>query len=378
MRSREESEVMKRSVRRTLAGAMLATCLPVLFTGAASQAALSTPDAMCYGRVSVNGQAQPGSVVSARLGEVVLGSSVVGADATAPSFYGVAISIAQSTEAGEVLAPGTAADGSTVRLYVNDRFAGEVQVRTGLVTRRDLSGGQTVCAGGANDGQSCMDDGDCPGGFCTISRALCDGGADDGQACQCIGGTCSAAAACPQNASRGTCAGGPLAGECCDVAQNCAGGATCAGSQKLCQGGSQKGMPCLRDSHCPGSTCVSPTLVCIGGSQAGYSCLDAGQCPGGTCGQRVATPTPSATPTGGVGSRTPTPTATATPEAGGCAGDCDGDGTVSIAELIRMVNIALGSLPLSQCPISDRNGDGMVNISELIGAVGRALSSCDS
>lgn len=368
---------MQRSRSGNLAGAALAACLAVVLASPASRAALSTPDAMCYGRVSVNGEPRPGSVVSARLGEIVLGNSVVGAGGGAPTFYGVAIPIAQTTSAGETLEPGTAADGSVVRLYVDDRFAAEVAVRSGVVTRRDLSGGQTLCAGGSQDGEACLYDADCPGGFCTIARALCDGGADDGGACQCIGGTCSAATACPQNAARGTCADGLVAGECCDVAQNCAGGAACAGSQKLCQGGSQAGMPCLRNSHCPGSTCVSPMLVCLGGSQAGYSCLDAGQCPGGQCGEREATPTVTATPTGGVGTRTPTPTVTPTPGGGECAGDCDGDRSVSIAELIRMVNIALGSLPVAQCEAGDRDGDGGISIAELIGAVGRALSSCD-
>lgn len=59
-----------------------------------------------------------------------------------------------------------------------------------------------------------------------------------------------------------------------------------------------------------------------------------------------------------------------------CVGDCDGDGSVSIAELIRGVNIALGQQPVGNCPEFDRNDDGKVSISELVAAVNNALSGC--
>ncbi|MDX2167267.1 MAG: hypothetical protein SF182_09395 [Deltaproteobacteria bacterium] len=59
-----------------------------------------------------------------------------------------------------------------------------------------------------------------------------------------------------------------------------------------------------------------------------------------------------------------------------CTGDCNGDGEVTINELITGVNIALGSAPLSQCPAFDANGDDNVAINELIAAVGAALEGC--
>jgi YVTN family beta-propeller protein len=59
-----------------------------------------------------------------------------------------------------------------------------------------------------------------------------------------------------------------------------------------------------------------------------------------------------------------------------CVGDCDDSGTVSIAELIRGVNIALDNQPLDQCPVFDRDGSGRVEIYELIAAVGNALNGC--
>ena len=58
-----------------------------------------------------------------------------------------------------------------------------------------------------------------------------------------------------------------------------------------------------------------------------------------------------------------------------CAGDCNGDGTVEVNELIVSVNIALGLLAITQCPgIGD--SDGMVTIDRLVLAVTNALDDC--
>ena len=59
-----------------------------------------------------------------------------------------------------------------------------------------------------------------------------------------------------------------------------------------------------------------------------------------------------------------------------CVGDCDGDGQVTVDEIITGVNIALGTRPLSDCRVFDRNGSGEVEIDELIAAVGFALGGC--
>jgi len=74
----------------------------------------------------------------------------------------------------------------------------------------------------------------------------------------------------------------------------------------------------------------------------------------------------------------PTPTATppVSPGPAGCPGDCDGNGSVTVNELVTSVNIALGSLPLSACPVLDVNGDGTVEIDELVAAVNDALNGC--
>jgi len=59
-----------------------------------------------------------------------------------------------------------------------------------------------------------------------------------------------------------------------------------------------------------------------------------------------------------------------------CVGDCNGDGAVSIADLVTAVNISLGATAVSACPAADRNSDGLVAISELITAVGHGLRGC--
>jgi hypothetical protein len=68
--------------------------------------------------------------------------------------------------------------------------------------------------------------------------------------------------------------------------------------------------------------------------------------------------------------------ATARVEAQSCVGDCNGDTAVTIGELIRAVNIALGLTPLDVCKAVDVNGDGSVGIAELIQSVNRALLNC--
>jgi hypothetical protein len=61
-----------------------------------------------------------------------------------------------------------------------------------------------------------------------------------------------------------------------------------------------------------------------------------------------------------------------------CRGDCDGDGMVSIDELITGVNIALGNGDVSSCRAFDANKDGQVRIDELVAAVNAALIGCSA
>ncbi len=56
-------------------------------------------------------------------------------------------------------------------------------------------------------------------------------------------------------------------------------------------------------------------------------------------------------------------------------GDCNGNGTVAINELIYLVSVALGKNPVSGCIAGDRDSDGEISIAELIASVRTALSN---
>jgi hypothetical protein len=115
-------------------------------------------------------------------------------------------------------------------------------------------------------------------------------------------------------------------------------------------------------------TCDPATGVCAP-EHDGMACDDGDVCTGdGHCGSGTCLPGVANTP----GSPLPTPTATP----GACVGDCDGNGAVSISDLIRGVGIALGQSPLDNCPSFDADGSGMVTVSDLVRAVNDALAGC--
>lgn len=59
-----------------------------------------------------------------------------------------------------------------------------------------------------------------------------------------------------------------------------------------------------------------------------------------------------------------------------CVGDCNGDGSVTVEEIVLMVNIALGNRPVSDCTAGDRDGSGEVTVDEIVAAVNNALGEC--
>jgi hypothetical protein len=59
-----------------------------------------------------------------------------------------------------------------------------------------------------------------------------------------------------------------------------------------------------------------------------------------------------------------------------CTGDCDENNAVTMDELVKGVNIALGAAPMRRCAQFDRNGDNQVTISEIVEGVGIALHGC--
>lgn len=101
----------------------------------------------------------------------------------------------------------------------------------------------------------------------------------------------------------------------------------------------------------------------------------------------TATATPTMTPHGAV----PTATATDTPSppvtptsttSGPCVGDCNGNGEVTVDDLIKMVNIALGLQPLCAgeggggCLAGDANCDCQITVDDIIRAVNNSLDQC--
>jgi len=59
-----------------------------------------------------------------------------------------------------------------------------------------------------------------------------------------------------------------------------------------------------------------------------------------------------------------------------CVGDCNNDMTVSAAELLKGIDIALGRLGLSACKPFDVRADGRVSIDELVRGVKDAQTHC--
>jgi len=49
---------------------------------------------------------------------------------------------------------------------------------------------------------------------------------------------------------------------------------------------------------------------------------------------------------------------------------------VTIDELITAIRVTLGEIEVTVCAAADRNGDGMVTVEELVAGVAAALGSC--
>jgi hypothetical protein len=61
-----------------------------------------------------------------------------------------------------------------------------------------------------------------------------------------------------------------------------------------------------------------------------------------------------------------------------CNGDCNGDGQVTVDEVLTLVNIAVGGTPLNACGDGDINGDGQITVDEILTAVNNALMGADN
>lgn len=173
---------------------------------------------------------------------------------------------------------------------------------------------------------------------------FCNASCTEGQPCRVvfgapppIDGVCNPAAGCICSAKEGPPTATPTAGQ---TPSPTAG--------EFCNASCTQGQPC-RTLYMGDGVCI-PALGCICFANEGP---------------------PTATPTLG----TPA-TATPTPNAPGCVGDCNGDGSVSIDEIVLMVNILLGVADRSACVAGDANQDGVISVEEVLQAVNRALEGC--
>jgi len=92
---------------------------------------------------------------------------------------------------------------------------------------------------------------------------------------------------------------------------------------------------------------------------------------------RTATPSPSRTATRRTSGPTPsrTPTRRSSPAPGPCFGDCNGDGLVTVNEIVAGVSIALGAAAADSCP-GLQSGSGTVTVDQLIRAIASSLNDC--
>lgn len=64
------------------------------------------------------------------------------------------------------------------------------------------------------------------------------------------------------------------------------------------------------------------------------------------------------------------------PKPASYVGDCNGDGQVTVEELLIGTQIAQGGAPASLCPAADANRDGTVTVEEIIAANQNAQHGC--
>jgi hypothetical protein len=60
------------------------------------------------------------------------------------------------------------------------------------------------------------------------------------------------------------------------------------------------------------------------------------------------------------------------------AGDCNGDGTVGVDELVHAVDLSLGASGPGDCPAADADGDGVLAINDLVADVRSGLYGCQA
>ena len=165
------------------------------------------------------------------------------------------------------------------------------------------------------------------------------------------------------------------------VATNAGGGPQCTVSSNIHKGGTSFH---FQPANCvPGVNCTAVRAIVIAFDNADpisdgatlFTCTDAVKrtaltqqyvltCSGAEATDPSAHGLPAACTNGSITVTTP------------CAGDCNGDGEVTIDELLTGVGIGLGSIPYDQCPAFDADRNHSLTIDELLQGVLDALNGC--
>jgi len=260
-----------------------------------------------------------------------------------------------------------------------------------------------VAAAAPSRAQQCDDFNECTGAGVCGADDICEDGppVGDGTACNaplagsclqnptCLEGSCSGGSAMPNGTpcrvfnspcfTQGSCLGPPVPIPGFPVL--CFGSLpiTCPddGNPLTAEFCNPESGQCQSINTCVSDTCVQRQVqgtTCVetprnnGGACDDFNeCTANTRCQDGFCVESSGTQ-PTATPV-----PTPTPTPQQQPP---CTGDCGNDRTVTVDELITMVNIANGAQLLAVCPSADGNVDGSVAIDDIIAAVGNALNGC--
>jgi hypothetical protein len=136
--------------------------------------------------------------------------------------------------------------------------------------------------------------------------------------------------------------------------------------------------PTATPTHTPIPPSNTPTFTSVPGAptliptQTSVATASSTVPPGATATETPSVTTPTATAT----SFGPTPTATPTLGSPACIGDCNGDGAVSVNELVIGVGIALEQRPVGDCLAIDKDGNQAADITELVVGVNNALNDC--
>ena len=239
--------------------------------------------------------------------------------------------------------------------------------------------------------------GSCPGcivaNTCSKNSDCVSGNCIDGICCDsnCFG-TCRSCAQATTTQPNGTCApvsdgqqstsGCTTEGKACSsigcVATSCFDKVKSGDETDVDCGGACPGCvvanTCSKNSDCASSNCVDGICCAPNCSGTCRSCAQATTTqPNGTCAQVV---TGKQTTNGCQAAGFACDDLGSCVNPTTCVGDCGGNKSVTVDEVLTMVNIALGTADVATCAAGDPNNDRQVTVDEILTAVNNGLNGC--